>query len=44
MYTPPKPVILESREKYALRSLAPEDNFDIVTGGNDFDVDNTPEQ
>ena len=42
-YTPPIPIIPESRKRYALRSLAPEDNFDIVTGGDDFDVDNTPE-
>ena len=40
-YVPPVPVIPKTRRRYSFRSLRlPEDNFNIVTGGDDFDADN----
>ena len=40
-YVPPVLVILETQQRYSLRSLGlPEDNFNIITGGDDFDADN----
>ena len=38
------PVIPETRRRYSLRSLGlAEDNFNIITGGDDFDADNDNE-
>ena len=38
------PVIPETRRRYSLRSLGlAEDNFNLVTGGDDFDADNDNE-
>ena len=43
-YVPPVPVIPETRRRYSLRSLGlAEDNFNLVTGGDDFDADNDNE-
>ena len=43
-YVPPVPVIPETRRRYSLRSLGlAEDNFNIITGGDDFDADNDNE-
>ena len=40
-YVPPVPVIPETRRRYSLRSLGlADDNFNLVTGGDDFDADN----
>ena len=40
-YVPPVPVIPETRRRYSLRSLGLADkNFNLVTGGDDFDADN----
>ena len=40
-YVPPVPVIPKTRRRYSFRSLRlPEDNFNIVTGGDNFDADN----
>lgn len=41
MYHAPVPVIPETRRRYSLRSLGlADDNFNLVTGGDDFDADN----
>ena len=43
-YVPPVSVIPETRRRYSLRSLGlAEDNFNLVTGGDDFDADNDNE-
>ena len=40
-YVPPVPVIPETQRRCSLCSLGlPEDNFNIVTSGDDFDADN----
>ena len=40
-YVPPVPVIPETRRRYSLRSLGlADDNFNFVTGGDDFYADN----